>query len=147
MVCCFFGHRDAPESVRALLEDTIRRLIDSQGVDRFYVGSQGRFDRMAISALRRVKQACPHIEYCVVLAYMPEPGRPAEPEPTLYPDGLETVPPRFAISHRNRWMVKKSDVIVAYIARSGGGAAQFVDFARRQGKRIINLAEQGVGKR
>lgn len=147
MVCCFFGHRDAPESVLAPLEDTIRKLIDSQGVNRFYVGNQGRFDRMAIWALHRAKQAWPHIEYSVVLAYMPQPGQPSEPGPTLYPDGLETVPLRFAISRRNRWMVKRSDVVVAYVARSGGGAAQFVDYARRQGKQIINLAEQGRRQR
>lgn len=27
MICCFFGHRDTPDSIRTKLEETIRQLI------------------------------------------------------------------------------------------------------------------------
>lgn len=142
MTCCFFGHGDTPETAAKPLEAAIRRLIEINGADCFLVGNHGAFDRMALSALRRLAVEYPHISYHVVLAYLP--GKAADnplyaPQETLYPEGLEAVPPRFAISWRNRWLVKNSDVVIAYIAHSWGGAAQFVELAKWQGKTVINL--------
>lgn len=34
---------------------------------------------------------------------------------TMLPEGIETVHPRFAISWRNKWMIKQSDYVVTYI--------------------------------
>ena len=60
---------------------------------------------------------------------------------TIFPEGLETVPPRFAISKRNDWMLKQADFVVTYIAHGWGGAVQYAEKAQRQGKRVLNLAE------
>jgi hypothetical protein len=56
---------------------------------------------------------------------------------TLLPDGIETAPRRFAISFRNKWMVNKSDFVICYITHSFGGAAQYVELAKRQGKKSL----------
>jgi hypothetical protein len=61
---------------------------------------------------------------------------------TFLPEGIETVPKRFAISWRNKRMVRESSVIICYITHSWGGAAQFVEYAKRQGKEVINLSEK-----
>jgi len=46
-------------------------------------------------ALGELKRKYPHIRYFEVLAYLPK----SQPEhETLLPEGIETVPPRFAIS-------------------------------------------------
>ena len=63
-----------------------------------------------------------------------------DPMETLYPEGLEAVHPRFAISWRNKWMIQESDVVVTYITHSRGGAAQFAELAERKKKRVINIA-------
>lgn len=144
MVCCFFGHRDTPETVRGALETAIRQLIEQDGADCFLMGHQGAFDRMALSVLRRLKRDHPQISYFVVLAYLP--GKAAEeplydPAETLYPEGLETIPRRYAISWRNKWLIRNSDVVVTYITHSWGGAAQFAALAERQKKRVLNLAK------
>ena len=55
---------------------------------------------------------------------------------TVYP-GLENVPRRFAISHRNRYMVDKADFVVAYVTHSWGGAAQTLEYANQKKKSII----------
>ena len=107
------------------------------------VGNQGGFDSVVLHMLRLLKGKHPHITYNVVLAYMPgnkEEWLAYEPMETLYPEGLESVHPRYAISWRNKWMVQESDVVVAYITHSWGGAAQFVELAERKKKRIINIA-------
>ena len=143
MVCCFFGHHDAPATIKTDLQKTIAALIEDEGVDSFLVGNHGAFDSMVLSALREAKAAHPHIAYSVVLAYMPSKNEEytcINPMETVYPEGLESVPRRFAISWRNDWMLKQSDTIVCYVWHSFGGSSKFIEKAKRQNKRIINLA-------
>ena len=49
------------------------------------------------------------------------------------------MPPRFAIARRNGWMLKQADFVVTYVTHDWGGAAQFAEKARRQGKTVLNL--------
>ena len=58
----------------------------------------------------------------------------------IYPP-IESVPFKFAINKRNEWMVDQSDFIIAYVCHSYGGAYQSLNYARRRGKQIVNLAE------
>ena len=142
MVCCFFGHKDIPSGLTERLFPVLTRLI-AEGVDSFLVGNQGGFDSAVLHTLRLLKEKHPHIAYNVVLAYMPgakEEWSAYEPMETLYPEGLEAVHPRYAISWRNKWMIQESDVVVTYITHSWGGAAQFAELAERKHKRVINIA-------
>ena len=140
--CTFFGHRDCPEAVRPKLREVLVELIERHGVDRFYVGRQGAFDAMVRSVLRELTELYPHISYAVVLERLPGPRDQAvwDFSDTIFPEGLELVPPRFAISRRNLWMLKQADLVVTYVTHGWGGAAQFGEKARRQKKTVINLA-------
>lgn len=142
-VCTFFGHRDCPETIRPRLRAVVVELIEQHGVDRFYAGQQGAFDAMARSVLRELAKVYHHISYAVVLERLPGPREKAvwDFSDTIFPEGLETVPPRFAISKRNDWMLKQADFVVTYIAHGWGGAVQYAEKAQRQGKRVLNLAE------
>ena len=145
MVCSFFGHKDAPQSLYPKIREGIEKLILQQNIESFMVGNQGSFDSMVLKALRELKQTYSHICYNVVLAYMPTQKQECElydPSETFLPEGIETVPKRFAISWRNKWMVRESDLILCYITHSWGGAAQYVEYAKRQGKEVINLSEK-----
>ena len=42
--CCFFGHKDTPETIKGNLFAAIEQLIVEHGVETFYVGNQGSFD-------------------------------------------------------------------------------------------------------
>ena len=141
MVCTFFGHRDSPNNMEQELYCVLRKLVERCGVDEFLVGNHGNYDRMVLSVLKRLKEEYSHICYAAVLAYLPPGRQEHQYESSIYPEGVECVPRRFAIVKRNRWMVEQCDIVVSYILRSGGGAAQFVRMAERQGKRIINLAQ------
>lgn len=144
MVCSFFGHSDASEQVYPVLRETIEELITKRGAINFLVGTHGNFDGMVLKALREAKTKHPDIIYNVVLAYMPAEKQEYELyhySETLLPEGIETAPKRFAISWRNKWMVRESDIVVCYITHSWGGAAQFVKYAKNQGKEIINLKD------
>ena len=62
-VCTFFGHRDCPDSVKPQLRKMLVELIETQEVDTFYVGSQGKFDSLVLSVLEQLSQKYPHIRY------------------------------------------------------------------------------------
>ncbi len=128
MICTFFGHRDCPPEMEQPLEEAILRLI-SQGVTTFYVGHQGHFDGMARRVLLRLKEAQPEIHCVTVLAYLNTDVR--EYGETLYPEGLETVPQRFAVDFRNRFMLNHADFVVTYVKHSFGGAAKYAELARK----------------
>lgn len=142
----FFGHKDAPDCLLPALISAIRTLILSRHVTCFYVGNHGRFDAMTHTALRLLSEQYPHIEYYTVLAYLPqqEEGEPPADSPdgqTVYPEGIELTPPRFAISYRNKWMISQSDYAVTYVQYSFGGAAKFKALAERRGLTVIELAD------
>jgi len=136
MTCTFFGHRDTHTDLSRELTAILQDLIEKKKVDRFYVGHQGFFDRQVTEILKKIQNHYPHISYAVVLAYLPTSGRE---EPTVYPEGLETVPRRFAIDRRNRWMLDRSNYVVTHVRHDFGGAAKFMELAKRKGKTVINI--------
>lgn len=143
MTCAFFGHKESPDSIKPLLEEEIRKLIENEGYEEFLVGNQGRFDAMVYTTLKRLQSEYPSIRCYVVLAYMP--GRNTEYatidySDTIFPEGLETVPRRFAISRRNKWIVENSNAVICYVNRTWGGAYQAVILAEKRNLSIINLA-------
>ena len=146
MKVTFFGHRDTPLSVLPKLEEVLRRLIEKEKADVFYVGGQGSFDRMVQGVLCRLCREYPQIQAVAVLAYMPKAGERQGSggqflTDTLLPAEVVCVPPRFAILRRNRWMLQNSDALVCYVRYKTGGAAAMKREAKRAGKRIFELGE------
>ena len=138
--CCFFGHREVTHNIRPKLTAVIEKLITEDGVTEFYVGHQGQFDNMVYSVLKELKGKYPQIRYTVVLAYMPnEHIKELYGEDTLFPDGMESVPKKFAISKRNDWMISHSDVAVCYLHKITGGAAKCREKAKKKGLRIVDV--------
>ena len=138
-VCTFFGHRDCPDTIYPRLKNCIEDLIVNQGVGCFYVGHQGHFDALALRALRELQAAYQTIKHYVVLAYLPQKEMPYPAEETLYPEGLESVPLRYAISRRNRWMLAHAEYVITNVAAPVGGAAMAKKEASRKGKTVIEL--------
>ena len=141
MVCTFFGHKDTPKNIEPTLRTTLVDLIENHGATEFYVGNNGNFDTMVRRQLEDLSHTYP-ITYNVVLAYLPtKKSEYDDYTNTILPEGIETVPKRFAISYRNKWMVEQADIVVTYVTHGFGGAAQFKEMAERKGKIIIELSE------
>lgn len=140
--CTFCGHHDASSAIKPALYSAIETLITDNGVTEFYVGNQGSFDYMVADTLNALKKLYPRINAFVVLAYMPGEKNKFELEEkldTMYPDGLEGVPRRYAITHRNRWMVSNSDYLVSAVSHGWGGAAQTLKYAQTKKLVIITI--------
>ena len=140
--CTFFGHRDCPSSIKHKLREVLIDLIENHAVDMFYVGQQGAFDGIVRSILKDLMLVYPHIRYAVVLERLPSKRNEFDTydySDTMLPEGIETIHPRFAISWRNKWMIKQSDYVVTYITHSWGSAAQFAERAEKQNRTVINI--------
>lgn len=136
----FFGHKDTPKETEPTLRATLINLIENHNAVKFYVGSNGNFDIMVRHMLEDLSVVYP-IQYSVVLAYLPvQKDENQKLKNTILPEGIETVPKRFAISYRNKWMIDHSDIVITYVTHSFGGAAQFKELACRKGKMVIELS-------
>lgn len=133
----FCGHSQIwkRKEVEKWLFNVTKKLIQ-QGTTTFYLGGYGTFDSLAASVLRELKKGYPQIELILVLAYLNTERNTSGYDSTVYPP-LEAVPRRFAITHRNRWMVDVADVVVAYVLHDWGGAATTLRYANQKAKRSI----------
>ena len=139
MVVTFFGHRDAGSEIKEKIKEEIIRLIENDGADTFLVGNNGNFDAMVKSVLDELEKAY-DIKYNIVLAYLPTKKREYDDHShTVFPEGLESVPKRFAISKRNEMMIKECDIVITHVIRNYGGAYQFKALAEKKSKRVINI--------
>lgn len=137
MVCTFFGHANAPKEIEPIIKSTLIDLIENKDVTTFYVGNHGNFDNMVVKVLQELSETY-SIKYYVVLAYMPKKNAIYDNQ-TLLPEEIELVHPKYAISWRNKWMIDKSDYVVAYIRRNLGGAYKFYKLANKKRKIVINI--------
>lgn len=104
LTCTFFGHRDTPKEIKPVLRSILIDLIENKNVRKFYVGNHGGFAYMVRLSLIELKKIYP-IDYAVVLAYLP--GEKYDPEDesptdTILPNGIESIPRKFAINYRNK---------------------------------------------
>ena len=142
MIVTFCGHAQISQSekIEKWLYAVTQKLIE-QGATTFFLGGYGAFDSLAASVLREQKKQYPQIELVLVLAYLNTERNTSGYDSTVYPP-LETVPRRFAISHRNRWMVESADVVVAYVLHDWGGAATTLRCAKQKKKQIISYRDE-----
>jgi len=138
MTCTFFGHRDAPDTIKKDIRDAIIDLIETESVTGFLVGNEGNFDRMVQSILSELKTLYPCIEHSIVLSRMPKSGE--QSVSTIYPEDVALCPRKFAVDKRNRWMISRSDYAIVYVVRITGGASKFADIARKKCKKVVEIS-------
>ena len=105
----------------------------------FYVGTQGNFDNLAYRALKELQDTFQEVIVFRVLAYKPRGNSIPD---SMLPEGIEAIPPKYAIPWRNRWMISRSDYVITYVTRDYGGAATFEKEAVLQGRNVIRLGQK-----
>ena len=121
-----------------LLCNEIEKLIKN-GAETFLLGGYGNFDYLSAQAVNKLKENYPFITSVLVIPYLNRTYNDKLYDLTEYPP-LEKVPPRFAISKRNEYMVQKADAVIAYVKYSFGGASTTLSYAKRKKKEIILLS-------
>ena len=141
MICTFIGHRNIFYDIEENIIETLRKVIIEKNIKTFYLGNNGQFDKMVLRILTSLSKEY-DINYYVVYAYIPTVKKmeTISGNVTIVPDGIEKVPKKFAINYRNMWMIKKSDYLITYIDHTiGSCAANYVEIAKKKGKRIIYI--------
>ena len=151
--CCFSGHRLIPKqeyaAVQQRLRETVCRLIE-EGVTTFYAGGALGFDTMAALEVLDLKNEHPHIQLILVLPCKDQSSRWNLTDVTVYRSILARADKVMwqteqytsgCMQARNRYLVDNTDICVCYLKHSTGGTAYTVNYARKQGRSIYNVAE------
>ncbi len=90
---------------------------------------------MVISALTEIKKRHENIKLNLLTPYALNQKKklPKEFNGTFYPEGLETVPYKFAIIQANRYMIQNSDYLIAY--PGAGNSRTLTEYAQRREKK------------
>lgn len=147
MIIGFCGHSDYksnPEDEKKVLEILENMVGNIQS--EFFLGEYGAFDSFAYDCAKKFKEKHPDTKLIFVTPYIIDEKRKKNLEYKIdrfdliiYPE-LENIPPRYAISHRNRWIVEQADIIIAYITHKYGGAYTMYHYAKRKNMQIYNIA-------
>ena len=150
MIITFIGHSSLYDDMN--LSEKIKYVIlantNTQEKLLFYCGGYGDFDNICVKVCRFLRDEKVNCEVIYITPYITEAQQKKLKflieeklyDSTIYPP-LENVPPRFAISKRNEWMIDMADLVIAYVKFSSGGAYKSLEYAKKKQKRIINLAE------
>lgn len=138
MICSFFGHRDTPDTAEKILENTLKLLISEQHISMFYVGNNGKFDKMVQKQLHKLSHQY-NIKYTIVLSCLSDSINEDYIKHTVFPEGIEKIPHKFRINWRNKWMLKQSDIVITYVTHPSSGAYKYKLLAEKQKKIVISL--------
>lgn len=147
----FIGHRYIDDF--RFTEENLDRIIEKLLIEKqyvcFYVGRNGDFDQLASSAVIRTRNRIRNDNSALILAlpYITGEFKKNTDEYLAYYnevelfDELVNCHPKAAIQKRNRLMIDRADLVIAYVRRGSGGAYQSLKYAEMQGKEIINIAK------
>lgn len=146
MVIVFCGHSNYIENIQD--EVKILNILESEAGDspcELFLGGYGNFDAFAFRCAKKFRQKHTLSKLIFVTPYLSRGDEQGESiytmeelDSVLYP-GLENVPLRYAISHRNRWMVEQADIVISFVSHRYGGAYTTYLNAKRNNKKIYNL--------
>lgn len=142
MIVTFCGHShffSTTEYKNKLISILEKKIGDSSA--ELYLGGYGEFDSFCYACCKEYQQDHPLVRLVYVTPYLKiDPIYEKNYDSVIYP-ALEDKPKRYAISYRNKYMVEKADLIIAYINHDWGGAYKTYEYAMRKNKRIINLCD------
>ncbi|MDE7079396.1 MAG: hypothetical protein K2O95_04690 [Clostridia bacterium] len=143
MIITFCGHSKLTDcdGISEKVFEVLKNIKSDKEV-YFYLGGYGSFDALAAICCKRYKEIYKNAKLFFITPYLDDvylKNRECSVyDETIYPE-IENVPLKFAISKRNKWMVDNSDLLIAYVNFSWGGAVKTLEYAHRKNKAYINL--------
>lgn len=151
---CFTGHRKIPfghaHGIKKRLKETVIELVN-QGYRFFGAGGALGFDTMAAQTILELKKDYPHIKLILVLPCLSQADRWEEKDKIVYEDIKRKADKvvytsqeytRDCMFKRNRHLVDNSSVCICYLTEETGGTAYTVEYARKNGLRIVHIADR-----
>lgn len=148
-ICCFAGHSKlyGVEEIYEKLIAVIENLVKTEGINEFWVGNYGAFDRLCAGAVRKLKEKYPQIRLALIIPYLTcEINENKDLYRRNYDDILiadipQNTPQKIQIIKNNEYMANNSQILVCYVKHSFGGAAKTAEYARKRKIRVLNIAD------
>ncbi len=147
MIITFCGHAEfsKTENYEQQILSFLQEKVGEQPAE-MYLGGYGGFDSFCYECCKKYKAIHPQISLVFVTPYLTVDyqRKHFQTQEKKYDEilylGIEDKPKRYAIVYRNKYMVEKADLVVAYVSHGWGGAYTTYKHAKRKGKPIFNLA-------
>lgn len=148
--CCVTGHRNLPQNEINKIKATLRRETDlavADGYTRFMSGFADGVDQYFSEIVLERKKARPELELVAVIAYQKRldslKGKGKTNELLAACADVIVMQEEYhpsVYSHRNRYMVERSDrVIAVYDGREKGGTVRAIRFAHQMRKELREI--------
>jgi len=149
--CCFTGHRDI-STINMFIKNNLKRKIEKlieEGVLYFNNGGALGFDTLAALTVLELREKYPQIKLIMVLPFKEQDKRWNEKDKQVYKYILDEADNivytaehyhRGCMHVRNRHLIDNSGICICYLKESTGGTAYTVDYAKKKGLKIINIA-------
>lgn len=149
---CFTGHRELPFLQLVLIRRKLRKTLEDlikQGYCFFGAGGALGFDTIAAQIVLELRRKYSHIKLILVLPCISQADSWAEKDKQIYEDIKSQADKvvytseqyfRGCMHKRNRHLVDNSSVCVCYLTEDKGGTVYTVDYAKKNGLRVINIA-------
>lgn len=141
----FIGHKENDDFsfVEEQVYNVVDDLISTKEYVEFYVGRNGEFDSLVTSVIKQVKRDREDSNSSLILVLPYEIANIEDYEnfydEVIFPRELYKVHFKSAITKRNEWFIENSDLLVAYVVRNTGGAAQCLKKALQRGIAIKRI--------
>ena len=148
--CAVSGHRKLfTFDCKDMLYKVFLRAIDRRNIDTFLCGMALGFDTLCFHVLEEIKKEKNiKIIACVPCENQAEKWSPSskkEYERMLkVADDVVLISKEYTPScmfMRNRFMVDNASILIAYLTKNYGGTFFTVDYAKKKGLNIVNMAE------
>ena len=152
--CSFTGHRTIGYTHRSRIAGCIyRAVLDAygRGCRTFYDGGALGFDLLCAEIVEKMKKELPDIRLVMLLPCLNQDVKWSFEDRIRYErivnsaDEVICLSPTYyngCMHARNRELVKRADMMIAYLGRDTGGTAQTVRMAQRAGLDVVNLYDE-----
>lgn len=149
----FTGHRDIDKSEYTALAGRLFLTVDRlyrEGFRVFYTGVALGFDTLAAVTVLNMKHRYPDLSLVAAVPCPEQSAKWSDSDRALYEsilrraDEVVTVSPHYTggcMQKRNRYMVDRAEVLVAYVKRESGGSAYTRNYALKKGVTVIDVTE------
>ncbi|MBQ8869491.1 MAG: DUF1273 family protein [Oscillospiraceae bacterium] len=150
-ICCFTGHRNILDNDRAAVTAALRVLLPDlirEGTTIFRTGGAIGFDTLAAEEILRIKRNFPEVKLHIYVPCLDQNKYYSDEQKAVYLRHINAADKIMCISEkyyngcmldRNREMVNGSDLCIAYLRRQSGGTAYTVNYAEKNGVKVIKL--------
>lgn len=149
---CFTGHRHLTWIEKIKLKSKLKYTIKSlifMGYKYFGVGGAIGFDTLAEKTIIKLRKRYPHIRLILVIPFSSQAEQWSEKDKKTYvkiktnADKIVYISEQYTkdcYQQRNRHLVDYSSLCVCYLKKARSGTQSTVNYARRKGLKVINLA-------